>query len=280
VRPVRASEQVQQTGAGPALRVYAALARAGFRRYATYRQATIAGVSTNIVFGFLRCYALFAAAAGAGGVAAGYDRPRLATYVWVTQGMLATVNMWGPPEHAQRIRTGDVVADLLRPVDPVWHLLAVDLGRAGFALLTRFAAPILAGALAFDLYAPQRWSTYPLFAVSLLLALLVCFGCRHMVHCSVYWLLDVRGPDMAWMLASSLLAGLYFPLWFLPDAVSAFLVYATPFPALLQTPMDVLTERGPAAPALARQAGWAAFALVGAHLVQRRAERKMVIQGG
>jgi ABC-2 type transport system permease protein len=281
VRPDTASRVTvrarKYTGSG---RTYAALAGAGFRRYATYRQATIAGASTNIVFGFLRCYALLAVAAGAGGVAAGYDAPKLATYVWASQGMLAVVYIWGWPDFADRVRTGEVVADLLRPVDPVFYLLAIDLGRAGFALLTRFVAPMVAGALAFDLYAPRHPVTYPLFALSLVLAVLVCFGCRHVVYCSVYWLMDIRGPHLAWSVLSSLLAGLYLPLWLLPEPLPALLEYGKPFPAMVQTPMDVLTERGPAGPAVARQAGWVVVALVAARLVQRRAERRLVVQGG
>jgi ABC-2 type transport system permease protein len=263
--------------------MYLALVRAGFRRFSTYRQATAAGAFTNVVFGFLRGYALLAAAVGAGGVAAGYDAPRLLTFVWVGQGMIATINLWGPPEHAERIRSGEVVADLLRPVDVVWQLLAVDLGRVGFALVTRFAAPVVVGLLAFDLYLPHRPETYPLFVVSLLLAMLTCFGLRHVVFCSVYWLLDVRGPVMAWVLVSSVLSGMYFPLWFLPDPLPALLVYGTPFPALVQTPLDILVERGSSGAAgwaLARQAGWTVAALVLARAVQRVAQRRLVIQGG
>jgi len=33
---------------------YPQLVRAGYRRYATYRQATLAGLTTNVVFGLLR----------------------------------------------------------------------------------------------------------------------------------------------------------------------------------------------------------------------------------
>jgi len=51
-RPLRAS-----------VTTFGALVGSGFRRYATYRQATIAGSFTNIVFGFLRCYVLLAVAA-------------------------------------------------------------------------------------------------------------------------------------------------------------------------------------------------------------------------
>jgi hypothetical protein len=33
--------------------------------------------------------------------------------------VIGTVLLWGPVDFADRIRTGDVVSDLLRPVDPV-----------------------------------------------------------------------------------------------------------------------------------------------------------------
>jgi ABC-2 type transport system permease protein len=259
---------------------YAALVTAGFRRYATYRQAAIAGAVTNSIFGFLRCYALLAAVAGAGGFAGGYDAPRLATFVWVGQGLLATVNLWGPWELADRIRTGDVVADLLRPVDLVWQELALDLGRAGNVVLIRFTAPVLVGALAFDLYAPRRLSTYPLFALSVLLAVLICFGCRYVVYASGYWLLDTRGPAIAWLLVSSVLSGLYFPLTFLPHAANTALLYGSPFPSMMQVPLDIVVERVEPTHLLGVQLGWVVATLALARVVQRRGVRTLVIQGG
>jgi ABC-2 type transport system permease protein len=244
----------------------------------------IASMFTNSVFGFLRCFVLLAVSQGvAGGVAAGYSRERLATYVWIGQGLLGTVNIWSGPELADRIRTGHVVADLLRPVDPVWHYLAADLGRGGFAALTRLAFPILVGAAAFDLYAPARLVTYPLFVLSLLLATVVCFACRYLVNATAYWLLDSRGPQIGWLAVSSTLSGMAFPLAFLPPPVTTALYLATPFPSLIQVPADVLVERHslPATAAMvAGQVAWAAVMLYVARLVQRRAERRLVIQGG
>jgi ABC-2 type transport system permease protein len=269
---------------GPALiGTFLALAAAGFRRYATYRQATIAGAFTNTVFGFLRCYVLLAVAAGAGGIAAGYDREQLASFVWAGQGMLAVILLWGWTDLADRIRTGDVVADLLRPVSPVITYLAADVGRAGHAVLTRFVPPYAVGFVFFDLHEPTRLQTVPLFALSTALALVICFGCRYVLNATAYWLLDVRGPMMFWMLASGVLVGLYFPLRFLPDWLYLPLWLATPFPSLLQVPMDVLVERDPPAVqavAVAVQAFWAVAMLALSALVQRRAERRLVVQGG
>src|SRR5690606_18901870 len=187
------------------IRSYAHLARSGFRRWATYRQATVAGAVTNTVFGFVRCYVLLAVAAGAGGVAAGYDAAQLATYVWFGQGLLAVVLLWGWTDLADRIRTGEVATDLLRPVSPIASYLATDLGRAGYALLGRFLPPTLVGLVCFELYLPSRPATWPLFAVSTVLAVLVCFGCRYLVNAAAYWLLDARGVMAAWTVGSGAL---------------------------------------------------------------------------
>jgi viologen exporter family transport system permease protein len=265
------------------LQIFLALAKAGFRRYSTYRQATLAGIFTNSVFGFLRCYVLLAVTAGAGGTVAGYQGAQLVAYVWIGQGMLATIGMWDDLGLATRIRTGEVVSDLLRPLHPIVTYLATDLGRATFAVLTRFIAPVVVGAIAFDFYAPRHLVTYPLTALSIALAVLVCFGCRYMVQSATYWLMDGRGPQIAWTLASGVLGGMYFPLRFLPPGVATALWLATPFPSLMQTPLDIACERvtdAPAAGLVAVQLGWVVVIFVAAYSVQRRAEHKLVVQGG
>jgi ABC-2 type transport system permease protein len=267
-----------------AVTTFGALVWSGFRRFATYRQATVAGSFTNIVFGFLRCYVLLAVAAGTvGGLPGGYTPAQLATFVWVGQGLLSVVLLGGWSELADRIRSGDIAADLLRPVPPVTAYLAADLGRALFALVTRFVAPIVVGLLFFSLMVPNRPQTVPLFAVSVLLAVIGSFACRFLVNAAAYWLHDARGPMLLWMLGAGALAGLYFPLRLLPEWLTVAIWVLTPLPGLMQTPLDVVVERDP--PALqaglvALQAVWAVLLLLLARHVQHRAERKLVVQGG
>lgn len=264
------------------VRVLAALAGAEFRRYVTYRQATFAGAFTNTVFGFVRCYTLLSVAAVTGRMA-GYDPAQLVTFVWVGQGLLAVVNYWGQQELPERVRSGQVVADLLRPVDLMAAFLAADTGRAGHAMLTRFVVPVAVGMLAFDFYLPAHAWTYPLFAVSVALAVLLCSACRYLVALSAFWLLDIRGTLMVWVVASGAGSGLYFPLPVLPDWLVVTLWVGTPFPSLLQAPLDVLVERGGPAHGLLLVAGQAAWLLVVTGLgrvLQRRAVRRLVVQGG
>jgi len=262
----------------------AALVRAGFRRYATYRQATLASATTNTVFGFLRCFVLLAVAASSPTrLTAGYTAEQLALYTWASQGLIGVVALWGWTELGDRIRSGDVVGDLLRPIHPVLSYLYADLGRAAHAALTRFVIPIVAGAVFFTLYVPHRPETYPLFVVSVLLAVVVSFAARYLVNAAGFWLLDVRGVVMAWTAGTSLLAGLAFPVHFVPDWLRLAVWVGTPFPSMLQAPLDVLVERGSRSALLvevAGQAAWAGLLLVGCWYVQRLATAKLVVQGG
>lgn len=261
---------------------WTALVGAGFRRYASYRQATAAGAFTNTVFGVIKVSVLLAAARSAGGTVAGYDAAALSTYTWVSQGMIAAVWMFAWTQVAQRVRTGDVAIDLARPAHPIALWLAEDLGRAAQATLIRFAVPMVFGGLVFGLRAPTRLVTVPLFALSATLAVVISFGCRVLVNLIAFWLLDVRGVVSLYIGLSNLLSGLLVPVAFFPDWLRH-LAYATPFPSMLQVPVDLVVERttgAAAAGALAAQAGWALGVLAAATWVLHRGTRRLVVQGG
>jgi len=264
-------------------RTFFALAGAGFRRWSTYRQATVAAAFTNTVFGFLRMYVLYAVAAGVGGVVAGYDLAMLASYVWFGQGLIGVVMLFAWTDLADRVRTGEITADLLRPVDPVWSYLASDLGRAGHAALFRLMLPVAMGAMWFDLSTPDRWLSYPLFGLSVLLAVVISFGVRYLVNLTAFWLLDVRGAMTLWLFGSTLLSGLVVPIRFFPEWTQWLLWLGTPFPAVVQAPLDVYVEYSDLSGqllVLADQAFWVVLALSLCRWVQHRAVLKLVIQGG
>ncbi|MEN3357997.1 MAG: viologen exporter family transport system permease protein [Mycobacteriales bacterium] len=264
------------------LRVGAALAGAGFRRYASYRQATVAGAFTNTVFGVIKLFILLAVARQAGGAVAGYDAAALSTYTWAAQGLISAVWLFAWTPIATRVRTGDVAIDLARPAHPVAVWLAEDLGRAGQAALFRFAVPMVIGGLIFGLRLPTRWPTVPLFVLSSALAVVISFGCRLLVNLAAFWLLDVRGAVTLYVVANNVLSGLLVPVAFFPGWAER-AAYMTPFPWMLQVPTDLLVERRVGAGALgavAAQAGWAAALLALATWTLARGTRRLVVQGG
>lgn len=259
------------------MRAYARLALAGFHRHSIYRGAMFAGLTTNVVFGMLRMAVLVAAVSATGAIA-GYDVAASGVYVWLGQGLMAFVLLWGDTRLADRVRTGDVVVDLYRP----WHLQAAlfaeDLGRAGYAALVRLVPPAALGALLF----PFRWpepAALPLFALSAVLALATSFAIRFLLNASTFWLLENRGLLSVYNVVVPVLCGLVVPLDFFPDQARDAL-WSTPFPAMLQAPIDVFLERGSPWAVLAHQAFWAVALAALGHLVLRRALRKVVVQGG
>jgi ABC-2 type transport system permease protein len=257
---------------------YPQLLRAGYRRHASYRQATLAGLAANTVFGLLRAAVLVAVLAERGTVA-GYDVAAAVTYVWLGQGLISVVALWGDRELAQRVRTGDVVIDLGRPWDLQVALLATDLGRAGHAVLLRLVPPAAFGALFFPFRWPERPQTWVLFAGAVTLAVAVSFGIRFLLNVSAFWLLDVRGVIAVWGIVGGVLSGLVLPIAWFPAWAQAVLAW-TPFPAIFQTPIDVFTERGDALGHLAAQLGWAVLLLLLGRVALARGARRLVVQGG
>ncbi|MFE0175654.1 ABC transporter permease [Streptomyces sp. NPDC059002] len=265
-------------------RLYAAVARGGFRRYATYRVATAAGVFTNTVFGIILAYtyiALWDERPGLGG----YDQAQALTYVWLGQGLLTVMSLMGggfENELIERIRTGDIAVDLYRPADLQAWWLSADLGRAGFQLLGRGVVPMVVGALAFDLALPPdavRWLT---FLVAVVLGAVVSFALRFLVALSAFWLMDGAGTIQLASLAGVFFSGMLLPLNVFPGALGEF-ARALPWSALLQVPVDVFlgTRTGTGLlRAYAFQIGWAAVLLSAGRLLQTAATRRVVVQGG
>jgi viologen exporter family transport system permease protein len=264
------------------LRPYLEVVAAGFRRYSSYRLAVLAGVFTQSVFGFIRVGVLFAAIGAAGGTLAGYDAQQASTYVWLGQALLAPVALFGWTELADRITTGDVVVDLARPVDLQLAWWAADLGRAGFQLLSRGLPPLAVGALTVGLAPPASWTAYPLGLVSLLLAVSISFLARFLVNLIAFWTFDVRGFVGLYLVVAGPFSGLYIPVHLFPDWLRA-VAYATPFPAMFQSAIDVVSGRASGRDALAllaMQAAWLGGLTVLSRLALRRATARLVVQGG
>ncbi|MBA0049600.1 ABC transporter permease [Streptomyces sp. AJS327] len=266
------------------LQLYFAVAVTGFRRYATYRVATVAGVFTNTVFGFVLAYT-FIALWSERPQLGGYDQAEALTFVWTGQALLATASLIGggfQEELQERIRSGDVVIDLYRPVDLQLWWLASDLGRALFHLLGRGIAPMALGALAFRLSLPVSPLTWLFFLVSVTLGVIVSFAIRYLLALSAFWLLDSNGLTMLSMLLSTFFSGMLLPLTVFPGVFGE-IVRWLPWAATLQVPADVLLgqrQGAGLAAALAFQCCWAAVLLGAGRLLQSLATRRVVVQGG
>ena len=263
-------------------RAHVRLFAAGVKEQASYRLAALAGLVANVTFGLLKVAILFASVRGAGGELRGYDVATMSAYVWISQALLGSVNLTGRSAMSQRIRTGDVVIDFLRPLDLHTATIATETGRAVFALLPRGVPSVVIGALVVGMATPEHPASYLLGAVSLLLGIVLSCLSGYLVAAAGFWLVETRGLQIFYTVLSGFLAGLFVPIWLFPTWLEV-LAQATPFPSMLMYPVDVLSGRTEGVQAIAlvgAQAGWLLVTLAAGQGLTRAGRRHLEVQGG
>ncbi len=262
---------------------YRKLFRAGFQSQSTYKLAMLAGLTTNTVFGFIRYSILTAAQAAATGAFAGYTQGSISAYVWISQGLLGSVPMHANnAEISDRIKSGDVAIDIARPLDLQGATVVTDLGKSAYAFLPRGLPSVLIGALVVGLEIPTSPLGYALGLISVAIGIGTACALRFAVCLLGFWLIETRGFRNLYMVLATFLAGLYLPVPLFPDWLRT-LANATPFPTMLQTPIDVISGRTAgwaAGSAIAVQACWLVFCLVLGRLMLIRGRRRLEVQGG
>jgi ABC-2 type transport system permease protein len=231
------------------------------------------------VFGVLRAYILIALWQARPGLA-GYDVTQAVTYCFITQAFIGPMQLFGTGlDIPERIRTGDIALDLVRPASLQLWSLAEDLGRASYLLLVRGIPPMLLGAVLFGIYLPAAPGQWPAFLVSLLIGVVASFGWRYLIALSVCWLLDERGVLAFSLVLTTLFSGMLLPLDLFPGPLGE-LVRAMPWAAMVQAPTDLYLGEADVLETLAFQTFWAATLLAAGALGTRAIRHKVVIQGG
>ncbi|MGW5753195.1 ABC transporter permease [Nocardia rhamnosiphila] len=262
--------------------VYRRLLVVGFRRQWRYKLAMFGGLFTNCVFGFVRASVMVAAIDATGGFG-GYDAGSIGAYVWISQGLLGALQfMAAELELAERIRTGDIAIDFLRPVDVQLGNLAADLGRALCTLLPRGIPSLLVGALTFGLVFPSTPESYLLGLLSVVFATALSFLSLFVLTTAGFWVVETRGLRTLYQVGGPFLAGLFVPVHVFPDWLRS-IAECTPFPSMLQVPVDVLSGRvagWDAAQLVGTQLCWLLVVLAAGRILLAAGRRKLEVQGG
>ena len=263
------------------MRVYLVGLRMSYRRYRTYGAATLAGLATNAFFGLLRS-SIFIAFYQQRPVAAGFSLTDALTYVWLTQGLIMPLYLWGWLEIASTIRTGAIASDLVKPINFFGFWLSRDLGRAAYHWLYRWVPTMFLGLVLFRIRLPDTIVAWLAFALSALLAIVLSFCLRFMINVLGFWTTDVKGIMGMVLLAINFLTGFLVPLDFFPPAVRA-IVLRLPFAGMIDTPTKIFLQQARGAELLAllaQQTLWVVLFVAAAQLLLHRATRKLVVQGG
>jgi ABC-type uncharacterized transport system permease subunit len=179
-----------------------------------------------------------------------------------------------------RVTSGAVAHDLVRPFGFMKQMMAVQVGAiVGFLPLLAVFVP--AALLVGSLRLPSIGNLM-MYLVSLVLAYVVTILIWIHVGLLTFWMIQVNGIRAMLGIASDFLAGALIPLWFMPDALRIVL-QLLPFQATTFLPATIYAGQVSgmdAARQLFLQVCWIAVLTVTSTLTWRRAQRKLVIQGG
>ena len=263
------------------MRLFWEISKLSLQRHLTYRAATLAGLVTNVFFGLLRASVLVALY-GARETVAGYSVQDAITYTGLTQAIIAYLSIFGWYEVMNSVHSGQVGADLLKPLNYFAFWQAQDIGRAVVNLLLRGLSIMAIYALIFDITTPTSIGQWLALAVALLFALLVGFAWRFLVNLAAFWTPNAVGVGRFAFGLSWVMSGFFMPLRFFPDWFITFCKF-TPFPSMVNTPVEIylgITTGWAAAGALLTQTLWWIVLVIIGQLVLQAGVRQLVIQGG
>jgi ABC-2 type transport system permease protein len=263
------------------MRLFWELSKLSFQRQLTYRAAALAGLSTNFFFGIMRA-ALLVALYGAQKQVAGMTVADAITYTGLTQALIAFLSLFGSFDVMNSVYSGEIAADLLKPLDYVRLWLARDLGRAIANLLMRSLTIMLFYALYFKISVPKNEGQWAALGLALALGWLLSFAWRFLSNLPAFWTPYALGVGrFAWIL-SYFMSGFLLPLRFFPDWFQK-LAYLTPFPHTVNTIVEVYLGLLTGTDLLREflfQLLWIVGMIAGCYLVLRAGVRRLVILGG
>lgn len=184
-------------------------------------------------------------------------------------------------ELPERVRTGVIANDVIRPVGVIPQSLAVNAGTS-LAAIPRAAAGFALALLMGAFLPPGSVGAAVAFAVSVAAGWCIAMMLNLAVSMVAFWTLEVRGAFHIYRTVAAFFSGVLVPLWFMPDWLRAGLEWL-PFQAQVFTPLSIYLGRLHGAAmwqALAVQLGWIVVIYGVLRLVTWRALRKVVVQGG
>ena len=264
------------------LRPYLQFARLAFQRRATYRLANWTGVAVNFFFLVVHAQVLlgfFRARPDA----RGWSADDAVLYFAASESLLMVIGIF--PEWSsnlsERVRSGAIVTDLVRPVTLFWRDLAERYGMGAYYLLTRAPAVFACGWLVYGLLPPLRWEL-ALFPVSLVLAMAVSQSLWFLACSAAFWRESANGEMSAILFVNSFLGGVFVPIDFYPPLM-LWITDVLPFRATLYTPVAILSGKlsgGALVYGLLHQAVWVLALAMLATMLESRGLRRLATQGG
>ena len=182
----------------------------------------------------------------------------------------------------EKVRTGQIAMDLIKPLDFHLHMLARNVGEMLFFTLTLAVPSFVIGWLFLDLRLPTDARTWLMFLVSFLLGYLVTFSLSFLLGLISIYTLKINNIGWAYNAVVRFFSGQMVPLWLFPLFLAQ-VANVLPFQCMFAIPLSIFIGRlSPVElpQALLLQSFWALGLLLVGRLLWSRAHTYLIVQGG
>ena len=263
------------------MRPYWSVLSARVRMLLQYRAAALAGMGTQLVWGFIRVM-IFEAFYRTATQAQPMTYAEVVNYVWLGQALFALLPWMPDNDLRAMVRTGTVSYELVRPVDLYAFWYSRSLANRIAPTLLRSVPLFVLAFLFLGLQAPAAPAAAAAWACATVGAVLLGGALSSLVNISLLWTIAGEGAIQMLGICIYVFSGMVIPLPLFPDAMQPILNFM-PFRGLADTPFRLYMGHIPAAQAWAvvgHQLAWT-LALVGlGRFLLYRGTRRLVVQGG
>lgn len=262
--------------------MYWEFTRKSFQRAAAYRADVWTRIFGNIMSLGIWGFIWFALYQGKGPVESVSFHSML-SYILISQALQglhgAGTPLW---EIQERVRTGNIAMEMLRPYDFPLRMLFSDLGSMAFYFTTAVVPLYTVIFLFLRPELPASFWQWGLFVFSAGLGYFIRYSIELTFGLFTFWLVETGGVEDIFYFSISLFSGSVVPLWFFPDSLERVARYL-PFQGIYFVPNSIFVGQltGQALPAaLLIQVVWLSACYGILRFVWAKASQKIVIQGG
>lgn len=262
-------------------RPYLAIAQTAMQQAVAYRINTLAGIIGNF-FWIAILYYLWRAAFAQEARIGTFTWDQMRTYILLAYGISALVGFSTASGMMQAIRTGDIVMDMIRPINYLRRQLAQAAGLAALESLFSFSIVIVLGFVVIHVVPPASPLAAFLFVASVGMGFVTKFLVVFAISLLCFWTINAVGLNWAQTAVVNVLSGVLVPVQLLPDWLRPVAEWS-PLRGIVATPVGIYLgqyDGSRLVGVLALQFIWLAVLWVAADRLWPRAFRAVRVQGG
>jgi ABC-2 type transport system permease protein len=272
------------------LRPYLKFFETRFQSLVQYRAAAWAGFVCQFFWGLIMIMVMQAFYRSSRAPQAPMSLAGVISYIWLGQAFLGMLPWNVDRDMMMMVEDGSLCYELLKPLDlhTYWFMRSLSL-RFTTAFL-RVLPQLIFSALILPLIGLDDWAltmpshhlVYPVWIITVALALLLSASLTTVVNISLIWSISGTGTSQLVGALVTLFSGMVVPLPFYPDRWQKFLRYQ-PFHGLVDGPNRIFTGDIPLKEAPLEwgiQLFWILFFILAGRFLIRAGKKRLVVQGG